>query len=166
MADLRSLPFAPSPGRRLRRGTRAAPQAASGFTLIELMIAVAVVAVLAAVALPAYFEHLARARRTDAQAALMEDAAYMQHYYAAHNAFTDTPGPQLPASTSPRSGAASYRIGVTVPADDPGSFVLTATRTGAMNADRCGDFTYDNLGRREVVPGSAAPGLTAPGCWR
>jgi type IV pilus assembly protein PilE len=155
-----------SRGCAAHRGVRRPGRVAPGFTLIELMIAVVVLALLAAIALPAYFEQLARARRTDAQAALLEDAAYMQHYYAAHNAFTDTPRPSLPATASPRTGAASYRIDVVVPADDPTSFVLTATRTGAMSADRCGDFTYDNLSRRDLVPGSAAPGLTAPGCWR
>jgi hypothetical protein len=55
---------------------------------------------------------------------------------------------------------------VSVPPDDPTSFVLTAVRSGAMSSDACGDFTYDNLGRRDLVPGSAAPGLTAPSCWR
>jgi type IV pilus assembly protein PilE len=130
------------------------------------MIAAGVLGILAAIALPAYFESIARARRTDAQAALLENAGYMQHYYAAHNAYTDTPPPALPATASPRNGAASYRIDVSVPADDPTSFVLTATRTGAMRTDRCGDFTYDNLGRRDLAPGTADAGRTAQSCWR
>ncbi|MEP6502381.1 MAG: type IV pilin protein [Betaproteobacteria bacterium] len=137
-----------------------------GFTLIELMIALALLGILAAIALPTFFEQMARARRADAQAALLEDAGYMQRYYSAHNAYADTPPPALPAATSPRGGAASYRIDVAVPADDPTSFVLTATRTGAMRADRCGDFTYDNLGRRDLVAGTAAAGLDAASCWR
>src|ERR1700748_2568219 len=116
-----------------------------GFTLIELLVAMAVLAVLAAIALPAFFEQLARARRTDVQAALLEDAAYMQHYYASHNAYADTPSQQLPFASTPRQGAASYAITVGVPASDPTTFVLTATRTGTMSSDACGDFTYDNL---------------------
>jgi type IV pilus assembly protein PilE len=137
-----------------------------GFTLIELLVALAALGILAAIALPAFFEPLARARRTDAQAALLEDAAYMQHYYAAHNAYTDTPAPQLPFASTPRLGAASYTIAVSVPAADPASFVLTATRAGAMSSDPCGDFTYDNLGRRDLAPGTFAGGRSAERCWR
>ena len=139
---------------------------ARGFTLIELMVAVAMAAVLAAIALPSFLEQSARARRSNMQAALLEDAGYMQQYYASHNAFSDTPAPQLPLAQSPRDGTASYAIAVSVPASDPSSFVLTATRSGAMAADPCGDFTYDNLGRRDLVAGTAADGRDAANCWR
>lgn len=137
-----------------------------GFTLIELLVAMAAMAILAAIALPAFFEQLARARRTDVQAALLEDAGYMQHYYASHDAYSGAPPPQLPFETTPRLGAASYAITVSVPSSDPTSFVLTATRTGAMASDACGDFTYDNLGQRNLVPGTFAPGRSAATCWR
>jgi type IV pilus assembly protein PilE len=140
--------------------------AARGFTLIELLIAMAALALLAAIALPAFFEQLARARRSDVQAALLEDAAYMQHYYASHNAYMDKPPPALPFASTPRQGAPSYAIAVSVPADDPSSFVLTATRTGAMASDACGDFSYDNLGRRDLVAGTFAAGRNAANCWR
>jgi type IV pilus assembly protein PilE len=141
-------------------------RARRGFTLIELLIAVAVAGVLVAIALPSFFEQLAHARRNDVQAALLEDAGYMQHYYSSHNAFADTLAPQLPSTRSPRSGAASYAISVSVPADDPASFVLTAVRSGAMSSDPCGDFTYDNLGRRDLVAGTFAAGRDAERCWR
>ena len=137
-----------------------------GFTLVELLVALTALGILAAIALPAFFEQLARARRTDVQAALLEDAAYMQHYYASHNAYTDTPAPQLPFASTPRLGIASYAIAVSVPAADPTSFVLTATRSGAMSSDACGDFTYDSLGRRDLVPGTFAAGRSAERCWR
>ena len=137
-----------------------------GFTLVELLVAMAALGILAAIALPAFFEQLARARRTEVQAALLEDAAYMQHYYAAHNAYTDTLPPRLPFPSAPREGSASYSITVSVPATDPTSFVLTATRVGAMSSDACGDFTYDSLGRRDLVPGSFAAGRSAERCWR
>ncbi len=141
-------------------------RARRGFTLIELLVAMAVLSLLVAVALPSFFEQLARARRTDVQAALLEDAGYMQHYYAAHNAYTDTPAPELPFARTPRTGTASYVITVRVPADDPTSFVLTAARNGAMASDACGDFTYDNLGRRDLVVGTFAAGRDVLRCWR
>lgn len=137
-----------------------------GFTLIELLVAMAAVAILAAIAMPAFLEHVLRARRVDMKAALMEDAAYMQQYYAAHDAFTGTPPPQLPFARSPRGGNAGYTIAVSVPAIDTASFVLTAQRTGAMAGDACGDFTLDSLGRRDLVAGTFAANRSAVGCWR
>ena len=137
-----------------------------GFTLIELLVAMAALAILAAIALPAFFEHVLRARRMDMQTALMEDAAYMQQYYAAHDAFTGSPPPQLPSARSPRAGNAAYTISVDVPAADTASFVLTAQRTGAMAGDACGDFTLDSLGRRDLVAGTFATNRSAVGCWR
>jgi len=148
------------------QSSRLAVPAAHGFTLIELMVAVALAAFLAAIALPSFLEQFARARRSNLQAALLEDAGYMQHYYASHDAFSGTPAPQLPFAQSPRDGAPSYAIAISVPASDPTSFVLTATRTGAMASDPCGDFTYDNLDRRGVVAGTASGGRSAANCWR
>ncbi len=141
-------------------------RARRGFTLIELLVAVAAMGVLVAIALPSFFEQLARARRADAHAALLEDAGYMQHYYASHNAYTDTPAPQLPFARTPRTGNASYTISVSVPTADPTSFVLTAVRGGAMSSDACGDFTYDNLGRRDLAAGTFARGRDAVRCWQ
>ncbi len=136
-----------------------------GFTLIELLVAMAALAILAAIAVPAFFEQLARARRVDVQAALMEDAAYMQQYYAAQAAFMGTPPPQLPFDRAPRSGAAAYVITVSVPAD-AATYVLTAQRAGAMSGDPCGDFTLDSLGRRGLVSGTFAANRSTAACWR
>ena len=141
-------------------------RASSAFTLIELLVVVSALAILAAIALPAFFEQLARARRADVQAALLEDAGYMQHYYASHDAFDGTPPPQLPFAQTPRQGGVAYVITVAVPPGDPASFLLTAVRTGGMARDACGDFTLDHLGRRELVDGTFAPGRDAARCWR
>ena len=140
------------------------PSPRRGFTLVELMIAMAALAILATIALPAFQEQMARARRLEMQAALLEDAGYLQHYYASHDAFTGVPPPQLPWPRTPRSGAASYVITVAVPPGDPTSFLLTARRTGAMSADPCGDFTYDALGQRALAAGTATRQASA--CWR
>jgi len=58
-----------------------------GFTLIELMITVAVVAILAAVAFPAYQDSLRKSRRTDGKNALVQAAANMERYYAERNTY-------------------------------------------------------------------------------
>jgi type IV pilus assembly protein PilE len=159
--------------RRAGKGPRrhASPRFASndasdGFTLMELLIALALLAVLLAIALPAYREQVAHARRSELQTALLEDAGYMQRYYAANNAFSATPPPRLTWTASPPTGPPAYEIVVTVPPGDPTVFTLTATRAGAMAGDRCGDFTYDSLGRRGLVLDTPRAGLAAADCWR
>jgi type IV pilus assembly protein PilE len=144
-----------------------APRSHLGFTLIEVMVTVAIVGILAAIALPAYKEQIARGKRADVQTVLMEDAGYMQRYYAAQNSFNGTPAPSLPASQAPKAAvAANYTIAVAVPASAPVTFTLTATRAGSMVGDKCGNFTYDNLGQKGLAAGTAAAGQTAAACWR
>jgi type IV pilus assembly protein PilE len=154
--------------RKLRPDPQAWRQApaAPGFTAAELMLAVLLIGVLLSIAWPAYREQVARARRAEMQSVLAEDADYMQRYYAVHNAYAADPPPRLTYPTAPRAGTPAYRISVAVPPGDLARFVLTATRDGPMRDDRCGDFTYDDLGRRGLVDGSASPGATADGCWR
>ena len=60
---------------------------ARGFTLIELMIVVAVIAILSAVAVPSYLRYGLRARRADAHQALLNIAMAQERYYAAHNRY-------------------------------------------------------------------------------
>ena len=139
----------------LRRPLRARPR---GFTLFEVMIAMAVVALLIAIAWPAYFEQIARGRRSDVQTQLMDDANYLQRYYASNNTYATAAG--LPASQSPLNGAANYNI--TIASQSDTGFQLTAARTGAMSGDKCGDFTYDNLGTK----GLSGTNEAVTSCWK
>lgn len=66
---------------------RRSPARIAGFTLVELMIVVAVVGVLTAIALPSYTSYVARARRADARAQLLQVAQFMQRFYAANDRF-------------------------------------------------------------------------------
>ena len=66
---------------------RRSPARIAGFTLVELMIVVAVVGVLTAIALPSYTSYIARARRADARAQLLQVAQFMQRFYAANDRF-------------------------------------------------------------------------------
>ena len=138
------------------------PASRRGFTLIELMIAVAVVGILAALAYPSYTEYVARGRRSQMSAELLAAQQWMERFYSENLRYDQTvagvattQGTQFPArfSTSPRAGegAAAYRIELTVAQQ---SYTITASRTGAMANDRCGNFTINHLGARSLVAGS------------
>ena len=137
---------------------RTAPPDARGFTLLELMIAVAVVGILAAVAYPAYTESVRKSHRADARAALNEVAQFMARTYAQSKSYT--PGgalPALPLSAVPREGARSYDITLDPGATAANAYRLLATPTGRQTQDRCGVLSVDHLGVRAAAGGE--------GCW-
>jgi len=110
-----------------------------GFSLIELMIVVAIVAILGAVAYPSYMNSITDARRTDAQAVLMEAAQYMERFYTENNRYDEDTGGTavaLPAqlAESPRdSGAKFYDL--TVQASTRSTYTLRATPKNGQAGD-------------------------------
>src|SRR3954464_1266140 len=83
------------------------PSFVQGFTLLELVIAMMIVAILASIAYPAYREHVQRGRRAEAKAILMEMAQFMERHYSQTNSYGQA---SLPVATSPRSGTPLYSV--------------------------------------------------------
>ena len=151
-------------------------KASAGFTLIELMITVAIVGILAAIALPSYSSYIARARRADARTQLVQAAQFMQRFYAANDAYNlDRAGngtlTQVPASltVSPADGTKLYDLAIPAGTLTVTSFVIQMVPdvNGAMANDECGTFTLTSTGVKGVVVGGAA-GSTAlrNKCWK
>ena len=65
---------------------------ARGFTLVELMAAVAIVAILTALAMPSYKEHVAKSRRSEAMTALLDGAQALERYYSANSTYATAKG--------------------------------------------------------------------------
>ncbi|WP_372748281.1 type IV pilin protein [Litorivivens sp.] len=136
-----------------------------GFTLIELMIVVAVIAVLAGVAVPAYQEQIAKAKRADAASALATGAQALERYYTTNGTYLNTDG-NLAAvfpTKAPDSGSANYTIAATG-TPTANSFTLRATRTGSMANDRCGNLQLSSVGTRTLHDNKT--GTTVADCWR
>ena len=144
-----------------------------GFTLIELMIAVAIVAVIAALAYPSYREQVARTRRGDARAVLLEDAQWLERQFTVSNAYnlkgdgvTAINTNALPFKEAPKdSGAKYYDITLAFPdATNPGrSFKLSAAPKGTMAGDKCGTLGLSNTGAKDVSGNTG--GTDAVSCW-
>lgn len=131
-----------------------------GFSLTELLIVLAVLALLASLAWPGYQAALQRARRSDAREALLRGAQWLERVASIHGQYPEVA--VYPAHLS-LSGAGHYRIRY-VPSADLAAYTLTAQRQGVQASDRCGDFVLDQAGQRSVL--NPAAGSLPTECWQ
>lgn len=151
-----------------------------GFTLIELMIVVAIIGILAAIAFPSYSAYVARARRADARTQLLQAAQFMQRFYAANDAYDQNRAGTgvlsvMPATLqkSPADGTAIYQLNTAIAA--AGTYAITVSASsytltmapvsgGSAAADACGMFTITSTGIRGVTGSTATKSRDE--CWK
>ena len=134
---------------------------ADGFTLIELMIAIAVVAVLAAVALPSYNDHVMRSHRANARAALLQAAQWMERTATAQGRYPLTAA--IPAGVLIVEGG---RYAIAAVSNNGTSYSLTANPNPAQATDRCGAYQINEAGTRLQVKTDQVPNPLGPlECW-
>lgn len=167
----------PVPHALTRRHTR-------GFSLIELMTVVLIVAVLSAIALPSYNGYVARARRAEARTALLQAAQFMQRFHAANDRFDEdragnpvTAVMPQPVRVSPPDGTSLYQLNPAI--TTPGSYTAAVSATAytltmapisgrSMAQDACGRYTLTSEGLRGNLGagGSPLPTSQRDECWK
>ncbi|MCL7945874.1 type IV pilin protein [Marinobacter sp. ATCH36] len=133
----------------------------AGFTLIELMIVVAIIGIIAAIAYPSYRNNVMATHRANAQADLMSLAQWMERKYVQQNYSYEDGGsaPTLPQTRSPQDGAKMYDLTVATPSRN--EFTLTATPAGGQTDDKCGTLTLNQAGAKTATKGGSA----VNDCW-
>ncbi len=127
---------------------------ADGFSLIELMIVVAVMAILLTIAMPGYQTYMLRVHRTEAIGMLLQASMCQERIYATIGTYDTT-------RCQPDTAETRYEIDYT-PADSQGrAYIAMATPTGAQLEDTCGSLSLDQNGARAI----STPDVSVTKCW-
>lgn len=130
--------------RRCDRGNRSAIAGARGFTLIEIMVVVAIIAILAAIGFPSYQDHVRKSRRAEAQQTLMALAARQQQFLLDTRAYAATLA-ALNVSVPP-AVSAHYALSLEVGSGTVPAFTLTAAPSGDQIKEKCGPLSLTHSG--------------------
>ena len=129
-------------------------QAAAGFSLMELMIVIAIVGILGAIAFPAYNNYVMRGKRAEGRNALLDLAAREERFYSDNNQYTSTLGSGGLNYTEPANCSMSgvqtetckYSLAISGVTGSNQTFTITATPV--QPDPECGDLTLDKTGTK------------------
>lgn len=131
-----------------------------GFTLIELVIAIAIVGIIASIAIPSYTSYVTRANRVGATTELMVDAALIEKYYSANNTYDDATLANINAAAVSENDLYNMSLSNL----GARTFTITATAIGSQASDDvCDAFTLNQNGDKGAV--NSSNGDSSSECW-
>lgn len=159
------------------RSTCNAGRRQTGFSIVELMIVIAIIGLLAGIAVPSYRDQVNKGKRTEGKAALTAAAARMERYYTQNNCYpsaacgnptsadsaTALTNAGIPGFSGDTANKAAYNISLTV---TPQAFTVTAAPRAPFTDPLCGNLTLANTGRKWTQSNGTSDDATRPeGCW-
>lgn len=161
----------------MNRASPHLPRNTLGFTIMELMIVVAIIGLLAGIAVPGYNEYVRKGKRSEGKSALLAAASRLERFYTANSCYPSntancgsvssmaglTTATGIQAYSGDDPGKASYNITVTFNAQD---FIITAQPRLPYRDPVCGNLTLSNAGRKWTQSNGSTDDATVPaGCW-
>lgn len=123
---------------------------AKGFTLIELMIVVAIIGIIASIAYPSYIDNVRKSRRSSVEGCMTERSQLMERYYTSQMTYATAPLTQCEGSI-----ASAYTLAFSV--QTATAYTIQATPEGDQANDSCGTLTINQLGTKTA---------SGTGCWK
>lgn len=150
-----------------------AHQYSRGFTLIEVMIVVAIIGILSSIAYPSYREYVNKGRRADMKATLLAAQQWMERFYTENYRYdkdgsgADVALPKHLEISPAQAGAKVYDISL-VSGTTRDTYVLRAVPTAVMSGDKCGTYSVDQYGRKDLASysGFASKAAALDYCWK
>ena len=157
------------------RDPRPRLRSSRGFTLIELIVAMVIAAILASIAIPAYSSYVLKGHRTDAKSALLDLASLEERYFSTQNIYTgnatqlgySVANPPFPVGSGYYNITAITLVAAVPPtattSGTPATYSITATAIGNQLKDTCTTFTITSGGVQSAT-GSDPSANTD--CWQ
>jgi type IV pilus assembly protein PilE len=149
------------------------PRQEQGFTLIELIIVVAIIGVLAAIAYPMYTDYITRARRVECEGQMLKVATFLENRRAATGSYIVTGKKTVTldeenalASCPADGGTQTYTVSVVAAKSNASEYQLQAVPTGIQAATdtKCGTLTLTHHGEKGA--NGSTDSDVVQGCWR